>query len=237
MGVLIMSEPAISRTPDAAAGAVGLVLILVALFLPGPAAKTSDSVAHLGDVLLTHRGAFLIGIWIAGLGSVGIVWFLGRLNAALGAGHDGPAMAPTAVAGGVSAVVLLLAGMAEPTGVALNAVRMNDPALVRAAFDVANVVIEMSKFGLAVLVLATCRGGRRWLGERATLVGVCTAALLVASALPPFLTDRGIWQFGGPVDLGGLVPGALWMIWLSLLLARGAPTAKTPTFTGAESGR
>jgi uncharacterized membrane protein len=63
-----MSEPAASRTPDAAAGAVGLVMILVALFLPGPAPKTSDSIAHLTDVLLAHRGAFLIGIWIVSAG-------------------------------------------------------------------------------------------------------------------------------------------------------------------------
>ena len=154
--------------------------------------------------------------------------------AALGTGDDGPAMAPAAVAGGGIAVVLLLAGMAVPTGVALNAAQMSDPALVRAAFDVANVVIEMSKFGLAVLVLATCFGGRRWLGAPAVVVGVCAAALLVASALPPFLADRGIWQFGAPVDLGGLVPGALWMIWLSLRVARGTSTPRSPTVNGAK---
>jgi hypothetical protein len=221
MGVLIMADPSISRTPDAAAGAIGLALILVALFLPGAPAKTSDPVAHLSDVLLAHRGAFLVGTWIAGMGAVAIVWFLGRLHAELATGDDGAAMAPTAVAGGVIAVVLILAGMALPAGVALNAAKLSDPALVRTAVDVANVVIEMSKFGLAVLVLATCYGGRRWLDGRAVPVGVVAAAVLVASALPPFLADRGIWQFGGPVDLAGLVPGALWMGWLSLHVAHG----------------
>jgi hypothetical protein len=219
--VAIVSELAVSRTPDAAAGAIGLVLILLALFLPGPAPKTSDTVVHLSDVLIAHRGAFLVGIWIAGVGAVAVVWFLGRLYAALASGNGGPAMATTAAAGGVITVVLILAGMAIPTGVALNAAHMGDPALVRAAVDVANVVIEMSKFGLAVLVLATCHGGRRWLMGWPLKAGLTASAVLVASALPPFLSDAGIGQFGGPVDLAGLLPGTLWMIWLSLRIARG----------------
>ena len=41
-----------ARRNSAAAGAVGIVVITVALFLPGPGPKTSDSAAHLGNQAL-----------------------------------------------------------------------------------------------------------------------------------------------------------------------------------------
>jgi hypothetical protein len=221
------------RSVGAAAGAVGVALILVALFLPGPAPKTTDSVAHLTQTLVAHRRSFLVGMWMAGLGGAGIVWFLGSLREFLAS--DGElAMATTSVAGGLFATVMLLAGMAVPTAAALTAARMNDPAVVRMAIDSGNVLVEASKFGLAVLVLGTsCAGRRRLLGTRAAGIGVAVAVTLVASALPPFLADRGVWQFGGIPDLAGTAPGAMWLIWLSLLIARGgapqsprAPTAR-----------
>jgi hypothetical protein len=50
--------------------------------------------------------------------------------------------------------------------------------------------------------------------------GGAAVALLLASALPPFLTDTGIWQFGGGPELFASLPAAAWIFWLSLFLVR-----------------
>ena len=149
--------------------------------------------------------------------------FLGRLYAFLAVHAEAPAMAATAVAGGLMAAVMLLTGISAPSAAALGAARMSDPALVRAAIDAGNVLLETSKLGLAILVLAVaCAGWRGLLDRRAVWVGLVAGAVLVASTLPPFLADRGVWQFGAIPDVATAVPAALWVVWLSLLIARGA---------------
>jgi hypothetical protein len=50
--------------------------------------------------------------------------------------------------------------------------------------------------------------------------GLFASALLILSALPPLLFDRGILQFGGGVEVLAAVPAALWLIWLSVSVAR-----------------
>jgi hypothetical protein len=52
------------------------------------------------------------------------------------------------------------------------------------------------------------------------VAGVIAAAILVMSTVPPFLVDNGIGQFGGGIDVGGGIPGFLWIIVLSVAMAR-----------------
>jgi len=59
------------------------------------------------------------------------------------------------------------------------------------------------------------------------LMTVAVPALLV-SAVALFI-DRGPFQFGGVIDLGGSVPALLWILSLSFVMMRAEPrTSATP---------
>jgi hypothetical protein len=112
-------------------------------------------------------------------------------------------------------------------GVAFRAAAGGDLLVVRTSVDTGNMLIEVSKFAFAAFISAICLGvspGRVsvWLGR----TGWAASALLVMSALPPFLADRGVGQFGGPIDLGATVPAFLWVAVLSVVLARAGQTRR-----------
>ncbi len=207
-------------------GAVGVILIFVVLFLPGPAPKTSDSVQHLTEVLIDKRRVFLCGAYVSGLGALALFWFLGAVRTFLRPTEEDAAAATTAVVGGASAVVLMLLGMTMSTGLALGAAGMHDDALVRALTDIGNILIEFSKFGFAALILGVVSAARhaRLLPRRMLGIGTAAALILVLSAISPFVADTGLWQFGGGPEIAGGAPAALWLMWLSITMARDRPT-------------
>jgi hypothetical protein len=217
----MVGEAASVQRAGAALGALGIVLIAVALGLPGVPPKSSDSVEHLREVLTGHRRAFLVGTFLAGLGALGLLCFLGTLRDRLGrVERSGPGVT-VAVTGGLFAVTMVLSGMAVASGVALGAAEMADPSLVRAAIDTTNVLIELSKFGFAALLLGTVAASApEPLSANFRRLGLVAAVVLVASALPPFLADDGTWQFGGPPDLLASVPAIAWLIALCVRLGR-----------------
>ena len=211
-----------ARPRDAASGLAFVILMSVALFLPGPPPKADDSIATITAILVEQRGAFLVGGYLAGLAVLCYLWFLGSVWRHLTARtRDQTGLAITACSGGLLAVTLTLVGMAMFSGVAFKAAALGDPALVRALTDAGNTAIDSAKFGLAAFLLATCRSGAasgvlpRWLVG----AGVAAAGLLIVSAVALFV-DHGPFQFGGPVDLGGGVPAVLWIAALSLTMMR-----------------
>jgi hypothetical protein len=130
----------------------------VALFLPGPPPKTSDSAAHLAEVFADKRRLFLVDTYLAGLGAMAFLWFVAPLHDFLAGRGRSRGLATLAAAGGTMTVVLILTGVALTTGLCLNAIHAHDAALVSAFADTTNVLIELSKFSLAPLILATLAG-------------------------------------------------------------------------------
>jgi len=123
------------------------------------------------------------------------------------------------VAGFAAMAYLWFLGMLMFNGTAFAAARLGDPTLVRAFTDTGNSVIETSKFGFAVFVLALSRCGAasgllpRWL----TRFGALSALLMVGSAVALFV-DHGILQFGGVIDIAVGVPAFLWITALSVVM-------------------
>ena len=223
-----MSDPR-RRRLDAATGLVFVLLMTVALFLPGPPPKAEDSVDLITAMLVRERDAFLVGGYVAGLAAMAYLWFLGSVRDYLDRhGADEPEPA-AAVAGGVFAIALMLTGITTIGGVAFAAARLGDPALVRAANDTGTFLIETSKFGFAVFVLAVSRAGMARNGAARGILpgwliglGAVSVVLMVASAAALF-RDHGIFQFGGVIDVAGSAPGLLWIAALSLVMTRSAP--------------
>jgi heme-degrading monooxygenase HmoA len=115
----------------------------------------------------------------------------------------------------------MFVGMATFAGAAFRTAALGDQFVVRAAVDTGNMLIEASKFGFAVLIVATCVGeALPSLSSRFRTAGLVAAAALVLSAVPPFVVERGVGQFGGPIDLAGGVPALVWLSVLSISLAK-----------------
>jgi hypothetical protein len=216
-------------------GAVGMLLLVAALALPGAPPQTDDSVAQLKELLLDKRELFLVGIFIGGLGSLALLWFLGSLREVFGTDATSRVAVARACSGGVVGIVLLLAGLAIVSGVALGSESRSNPALVRASIDVSNVLIGLSRFGFAMLILgvASAAGHTALLSARMRTLGTLAALLVVLSALPPLVADRGIWQYGGFADIACGAPATLWLIGLSFVmltrLSRPRPGTEEPS--------
>ena len=210
------------RSWHSLSGAVGFALLFAALFLPGPPPKAGDSASALTANLVEHRDALVKGILVAGLALMALLWFFGILGDAIRRNDEaGPSLSFVAMLGGLMGIALMFIGMLLFSGAAFKAANMGDPALVRATVDTGNMVIEASKYGFAVLILATCASGRHpFLSHRMILSGLIAAAILVASSFPPFLVDHGIGQFGGGIDVLGGIPGFAWIVALSISMAR-----------------
>jgi hypothetical protein len=204
----------------ALSGAVGAALVFTALFLPGPPPKANDAATVLTADLVQHRTALVAGMLLAGTGFMALVWFIGVLGGALRRHEDpGAPLSLAAVAGGVVGVILLLVGMLVFSGVTFRAASMGNAAVVRAAVDSGNMLIEASKYGFAVLILATC-AAKGLVSPRFAAAGVVSAAILVLSTFPPFLVDHGVGQFGGGIDVLGGMSGFVWIVALSVNMAR-----------------
>jgi hypothetical protein len=204
-------------------GAVGLAIVFVALFLPGPPPKSDDSAAVLTASLVDHRTALVYGMLLAGIGLMALLWFYGVLGDRLTPrGQRASSFAVAAVAGGLMGIALMFVGMLLFAGAAFRAAKMGNDALVISVVDTGNMLIETGKYGFAVLILATCAapGATSFLTRRMKTLGVVAAAILVLSTAPPFLADHGIGQFGGGIDVVGGVPGFVWIIAVSVMMTR-----------------
>src|SRR2546427_2539335 len=201
----------------------GLAFVFVALFLPGPPPKTDDTTAVLTATLVDHRTEFVYAMLLAALGLMALLWFFGVLGARLASlERQTSPSAIAAVAGGLIGIALMFVGMLLFAGAAFRAVSMGNDALVRSVVDTGNMLIETGKYGFAVLIAATCASPRAssFLTRRMTTTGLVAAAILVLSTVPPFLTNHGIGQFGGGIDVVGGLPGFVWIIALSVVMAR-----------------
>jgi hypothetical protein len=218
------------RRWDSLSGAGGLIILFVALFLPGPPPKTEDTAAALVANLLSHRAALVDGVLLAAVGLMALLYFFGSLGAGLNRSDQSGSPLPLAAAiGGVVGVTLMFVGMLLFAGVAFRAASMGDEALVRSVVDTGNMLIETSKYGFAVLILATCASAARssFLSRRMVVTGVAAGGVLVVSTVPPFLASHGVGQFGGGIDVIGGIPGFIWIVALSVVMVgrRGAACA------------
>ena len=151
------------RRLDAATGVTFVVLITVALALPGTPPKAQDSIEAVTAVVLEHRRAVLISGYIGGLAAMAYLWFLGTVRSYLDA----------------------------------------------SAVDEA---AEASKFGFGLFLLAS-------------------VPLVLVSAVALF-AERGLFQLGGVIDVGGAIPALLWIAALSVVMMRGVSAPGVAAIAG-----
>src|SRR5947209_11240305 len=92
-------------------GLVFILLDLMALFLPGPPPKASDSAGHIASTLAAHRLPLMAGMYVGGLAIVALVFFLGGLRAWLHETGAEPGVSFAAGAGALLAIAAQLVGL------------------------------------------------------------------------------------------------------------------------------
>jgi hypothetical protein len=198
-----------------------VALDAVALFLPGPPPRASDSAPDIAHALATHRSAILASMFVAGLAVVALVAFLGSVGAWVERTRADHGLAITAIAGASLGMAAQLVGMLLVYGAAFQVAGRHEYAIVRALTDGGNAGIEMSKFGFAAFIAGVCLAGHHVLRPVFFRAGLVAALALVVSAIPLFSEGR-LTEFGGGVDIAGGLPGVVWIAVLSWMLARSA---------------
>jgi hypothetical protein len=210
--------------PAALSGAVFVVLLNGALFAPGAPPKAHDSAARIASTLAGHRGVILAGLFVAGIALLFGLWFFSTVGLWLGTSGDcDTALTWAAVGGAIVATALLLVGMLLFYGATYKVAGQRELPTVRGLTDAGNATVEMSKFGLAFFV-----GGISWTARRSgllpsafTAAGGVSSIVAVASTIPLF-AEGSFTQFGGGLDVIGGAPAILWILTLSILMARRA---------------
>ncbi len=196
----------------AAAGLVFVILVLVASLLPGESPPAVDDKAtDIAKYFHGHSGAIQAGAFLAGLGGIAFLWFLGSLWSRLRRPEDTRRLATIAAGGGVVTLGLVLVGFAMNATIAL---RLTSLGLLGARFfyTLSTVVIGMASFSLAVLVIATSVAAIRtkvfpvWLGW----VGVVLGLAWVVAGLGVATDNSAIFALGFIVFL-------VWLIWVLVI--------------------
>lgn len=203
----------------ALAGPVGVVLLAVALLLPGAPVRTDQPVTEIARLLATQRTAFALSIFLAGLGLLAFCIFAASLYQFMASADRRLAGLAAAVAM-VSGVVLIVVGMSPFSALTLNPVYASagEFAVVRAAADTGNVIIGLAKFAFAGMILCIIAGAPNITRTTMRVTGAVVAVVLLCSALPPLLGAGGIGQFGGAFDLIGSGLALLWILAFSVLV-------------------
>src|SRR3954449_1049171 len=119
---------------SAASGIAFVAVLTVALFLPGPPTKASDSAATITGVLADNREAFVVGTYVAGVAIALGIWFFATVLAWLAASADEPGdqLATIALVAGGLALALVAVGMVLFYGAAYKVAGDNELAVARA---------------------------------------------------------------------------------------------------------
>ena len=196
----------------AAAGVLFVILVLIGSFLPGESPPAvDDSARDIAKYFHGHSGAIQAGAFIAGLGAIALLWFLGSLWSRLRRPEGTRRLATIAAGGGVVTIGLVLIGFAMNATIAL---RLESLGVLGARFfyTLSSVVISMASFSIAALVIATSAAAMRskvfpvWLGW----VGAVLGLLWVIAGLGVATDNSGIFTLG-------FIAFLLWLVWILVI--------------------
>lgn len=203
-----------------------MVLIGVALSLPGEPPRASESAAQIASTVAGHRSEFLVGTYLAGAALIFGAWFFVAVRSWVSEESSGrdETYGGVALAGGLLFLVLTLMGFVLFYGVAFQAATAQDLAVVRALADAGNSAFQIAKFGLATFVIFTSVSTQRdaILPAWFTGAGLAAGLLSILGGISLFATGSAT-EIGSAFDLLSVVPAVLWMILLSVRMLRQRP--------------
>ena len=212
-------------------GVVGILFVVtgvVAVFLPGTPPK-ADEVAKIGTYLTDKRGSILAANYVTCVAFLFFLLFVGALRAQFGAAdRTGIRPGSAALAGGVAAASMVLAGTAVLNGAVFQVAGAGDVNLNHALYDVANDLFFASGFGFAVffagsaVAVAVTGALPRVLAPTGLLV-----ALLNVVGGVGFFAKSGFFAIGGAYGFIVPVASLLWVLAASIAMLRPVPAARS----------
>jgi hypothetical protein len=208
------------RRLGAAAGLAFAVTALVGFLLPGTPPKATE-VVKIGTYLVDKRSEILASDYIVGVAFVLFLIFVACLRLEFGAADRETRPGAVALAGGVAASTLIMAGTAVLNGAAFVVGGAHNPTLNLALYHVSNDLFFMSGFAIAVFYIGA--------GMANTSTHVLPAALNPAAFVIALLNlvggiglivKTGFFAIGGA--FGFIVPLAsiLWVVVASVAMLR-----------------
>ena len=206
------------------AGIAFLILGTVSLFLPGTPPKANE-VAKITPYLVDKRGSILASDFLLGLAFMFFLLFLGALRTHLGGSdRDGVRPGTAAVAGGVAASVLVLAGTAVTNGATFQVAGAGDIPLNHALYDVANDLFFLSGFGFAAFFIGAGLAGASTGALPGALASTAYAvALLNILGAIGLFAKSGFFAIGGAFGYIAPLASLLWILAVCIMLLRPAP--------------
>jgi hypothetical protein len=210
------------RRADAATGIVAMILFIVGFALPGTPPKADDPPPEITAFFTDHRGGILAGSFIAGLGAVAFLWFLGSLRSYLREAEGGLGrLSAAAFGGGIAATAVLIASVAALSAGAFEVGGLGDDTVNRAMYDLGTFLGFAAGFGFAVLLgAASCSAARSgalppwlyWLGS------VAAAAQLLSTV--GLFAGSGFFAEGGVFVVIAFLIAAVWTVAVSVVMIR-----------------
>jgi hypothetical protein len=208
------------RRLGAAAGVTFAVTALVGFLLPGTPPKATE-VVKIGTYLVDKRSEILAGDYIVGVAFLFFLIFVACLRLEFGAADRETRPGAVALAGGVAATTLIMAGAAVLNGAAFVVGGAHNPTLNLALYHVSNDLFFMSGLAIAVFYIGA--------GMANTSTRVLPAALNPAAFVIALLNlvggiglivKTGFFAIGGA--FGFIVPLAsiLWVVVASVAMLR-----------------
>jgi hypothetical protein len=212
-------------------GVVGILFVIigaVALFLPGTPPK-ADEVAKIGTYLTDKRGSILAANYLVYVAFVFFLLFVGALRSQFGvADRTGIRPGSAALAGGVAAASMVIAGTAVLNGAVFQVASAGDANLNHALYDISNDLFFAAGIGFAAFfagsAVAVAITGA--LPSALAPAGLVVALLNVVSGVGLF-AKSGFFAIGGA--FGFIVPLAslLWILAASIAMLRPVPGARS----------
>jgi hypothetical protein len=224
------------------AGILFVVFALVGFLLPGAPPKANEA-AKITTYLVSKRGDILASDFILGISVTFFLIFVASLRTHLG-GADAGGLRPGAIvlAGGVTAVALLLAGTAVTNGAAFRVAAAGDVNLNTALYDTSNGLFFLSGFGFAAFFIGAALAGSatRALPSAVVATAPLLALIQIVGAIGLF-AKSGFLAIGGAFGYISVLVSLAWVLAVSVVLLRPArspvsaqpPPAQPPPATAA----
>jgi hypothetical protein len=203
----------------ALAGVVFVVLVVVGAVIGGSPPKPSDSAAKIVNFYKDNQDSLKIGSYLAGIGLIPFLWFLGTLFGRLRKAEGGAGrVSGIALTGGVVALAIAMIGNG------INAYAVLHPEGAVSSFQIATILFGFAGFAIAVFVGATAV-----VVMRSNFLPAWFCFASVALALAWLVAAAGVSTESDAINTVGFIVFLVWAVWLlvlSVLLYR-APQSQT----------
>jgi len=207
-------------------GFVFVVLNVIGSFLPGAPPAIDDSAQEIADYFTDHDSVIQAAQFLAGVGTIGLLWWLGSLWRMMCRAEDErPRLALVAVISIIGAGVFAMMSGVFTSHTAMYIDTIGDGS--KFFYTLSNVTISTSGFFIVAFLAAVSA-----LSWRTKMLPMWTTYLGWLSAAG-FLVGSGGAASGRPLfgffGLGSFLVWCVWILAVSTFMWRGTSSASTPT--------